>query len=208
MAKREGVASYILAGGESSRMGRDKALLEFGGIPLVLHIASLAEPFTGAPVIVGRPDRYKNLSMRVISDDTPGIGPLGGVATALRDSSEPWNLVLGCDLPLLTSDWLEYLIDRALTSAADAVVPQSAAGAEPLCAMYRKSCEARFAKAIARGVRKVTDGFVELNVERIEPLESMIFDAGGLLFKNLNSKKDIEEIADALERKYGKVARQ
>src|SRR5271170_1000900 len=102
MAKRDGVAAYILAGGESSRMGRDKALLDFGGTPLVLHIASLAQPFTGAPIIVGPPDRYAHLNLRVIPDDALGIGPLGGIATALRDSREPWNLVLGCDLPLLT----------------------------------------------------------------------------------------------------------
>jgi molybdopterin-guanine dinucleotide biosynthesis protein A len=188
-------------------MGRDKALLDFGGTPLILHIASLAHPLTGAPAIVGPPDRYANLNLRVIPDDTAGIGPLGGIATALRDSREPWILVLGCDLPLLTSKWLGYLIDRALKSAADAIVPQSAAGAEPLCAMYRKGSAASIAKAIARGVRKVTDWIAELNVEPIEPQEWKNFDSSGQLFRNLNSLKDIEEIAAALERKYGKVAR-
>jgi molybdopterin-guanine dinucleotide biosynthesis protein A len=204
--KRDGVAAYILAGGKSSRMGRDKALLDFGGTPLILRIASLAQPLTGAPAIVGPPDRYANLNLRVIPDDAAGIGPLGGIATALRDSREPWNLILGCDLPLLTSEWLAYLIDRALVSAADAIVPQSAAGAEPLCAMYRKSCEANVAKSIARGVRKVTGCLAALKIERIEPHEWKAFDACGLLFRNLNSLKDIEEIAVALERKYGKVA--
>jgi len=204
--KRDGVAAYILAGGKSSRMGRDKALLDFGGTPLILRIASLAQPLTGAPAIVGPPDRYENLNLRVIPDDAAGIGPLGGIATALRDSREPWNLILGCDLPLLTSEWLAYLIDRALVSAADAIVPQSAAGAEPLCAMYRKSCEANVAKSIARGVRKVTGCLAALKIERIEPHEWKAFDACGLLFRNLNSLKDIEEIAAALERKYGKVA--
>jgi molybdopterin-guanine dinucleotide biosynthesis protein A len=187
-------------------MGRDKALLDFGGTPLILRIASLAQPLTGAPAIVGPPDRYANLNLRVIPDDAAGIGPLGGIATALRDSREPWNLILGCDLPLLTSEWLAYLIDRALVSAADAIVPQSAAGAEPLCAMYRKSCEANVAKSIARGVRKVTGCLAALKIERIEPHEWKAFDACGLLFRNLNSLKDIEEIAAALERKYGKVA--
>jgi molybdopterin-guanine dinucleotide biosynthesis protein A len=206
MAKRGGVAAYILAGGKSSRMGRDKALLDFGGTPLILRIASLAQPLTGAPAIVGPPHRYANLNLRVIPDDAPGIGPLGGIATALRDSREPWNLILGCDLPLLTSEWLAYLIDRALASAADAIVPQGTAGAEPLCAMYRKSCEAGIVKVIAHGVRKVTDGIAELSIERIEPREWKKFDSSGLLFRNLNFPKDIEDIAATLERKYGKVA--
>jgi molybdenum cofactor guanylyltransferase len=208
MAKRDGVAAYILAGGKSSRMGHDKAFLDLGGTPLVLHIASLVQPLIGEPVIVGPPNRYAKLKLRVIPDDALEIGPLGGIATALRDSHEPWNLVLGCDLPLLTSEWLEYLIDRAIASAADAVVPQSAAGPEPLCAMYRKSCAGILEKVIARGVRKVTDALAEIIVERIEPQEWKPFDAGGLLFKNLNSLKDIEEIEVALERRYGKVARQ
>src|ERR1700733_674756 len=208
MAKKGGVAAYILAGGKSSRMGRDKALLDFGGTPLILHIVSLVQPLTGAPTVIGPPDRYANLNLRVIADDEPDIGPLGGIVTAVRDSREPWNLVLGCDLPLLTSEWLAYLIDRALASSADAVVPQTAAGGEPLCAMYRKSCEAGIAREIARGVRKVTDALAQLNVERIEPLEWKNFDPSGQLFKNLNSLKDIEEIAAALQQRYGKVALQ
>jgi len=206
VAKRDGVGGYILAGGKSSRMGRDKALLDFGGTPLILHIASVMRPLTDAPVVVGPPDRYAILNQRVIADDEPGIGPLGGIVTALRDSREPWNLVLGCDLPLLTSEWLAYLIDRALASSVDAVVPQSAAGAEPLCAMYRKSCEAGIAKEIARGVHKVTDALVQLKVERIQPQEWKNFDPSGQLFRNLNSLKDIEEIAAALQQRYGKVA--
>ncbi len=204
--KRDGVAAYILAGGESSRMGRDKALLDFGGVPLIQHIASLVQPLTGTPVVVGPSDRYVNLKLRVIPDDAQGVGPLGGIATALRDSREPWNLILGCDMPLLTSEWLAHLIDRALNSEADAILPQSAHGAEPLCAMYRKRCEASIMKAIARGVRKVTDCVAALSIERIEPEEWKTFDSSGLLFRNLNSPQDIEDIAATLERKYGKVA--
>jgi molybdopterin-guanine dinucleotide biosynthesis protein A len=203
---KAGVAAYILAGGASSRMGRDKALIGFGGMPLVLHIAALAEPFTGLPTIVGPPERYAKLNLRVVADDAPGLGPLGGIATALRDTRAEWNLILGCDLPFLTSEWLKYLIDRALRSAADAVLPHGAAGAEPLCAMYQKRCEMRIVDAITRGVRRVTDGLVELDVERIVPEDWKAFDTGGLLFKNMNSAKDLEEISAALERKYGRVA--
>src|SRR5208282_6089559 len=129
MSRRQGVAGYILAGGESSRMGRDKALLVIGGAPLVGRTAALVALLTGPPTIIGAPERYESFGYRVIGDDAPGLGPLGGIATALRDSRESWNLIVGCDLPFLTNEWLAYLIDRALRSQADAVVPQSAAGA-------------------------------------------------------------------------------
>jgi molybdenum cofactor guanylyltransferase len=208
MAAKAGVATYILAGGESSRMGRDKAMIDIGGAPLIVRIAELVMPLTGDPVVIGPPDRYAHLKMRVVPDDVHGLGPLGGIATSLRDSQQPWNLILGCDLPLLTVEWLQYLINRALVSRADAVLPQNAAGLEPLCAMYRTRCATTVRAAIERDVRKVTDGLANLDVVRIEPREWGVFDADGHLFKNLNSPKDIEEIAALLERKYGKAAMQ
>ena len=206
MSKFGSVATYILAGGESSRMGRDKALIEFAGTPLIMHIAAVVEPLTGLPTVVGPPERYESLNLRVIADDAPGIGPLGGIATALRDTSTEWNLVLGCDLPFLTSEWLGYLVGRAQRSTASVVIPHSSAGAEPLCAMYRKNCEPSIESALTRGVRKVTDGFAGLAVEKVGQEELRPFDPEGLLFRNLNSMKDIEEISAALEKKYGKVA--
>jgi len=202
MSRRQGVAGYILAGGESSRMGRDKALLVIGGAPLVGRTAALVALLTGPPTIIGAPERYESFGYRVIGDDAPGLGPLGGIATALRDSRESWNLIVGCDLPFLTNEWLAYLIDRALRSQADAVVPQSAAGAEPLCAMYRKHCEPSVREAILRGVRKVMDGFAAIQVEGIPPEEWKSFDPCGILFKNVNSPQDFEEAGAVFKREY------
>ncbi|HUJ82262.1 MAG TPA: molybdenum cofactor guanylyltransferase [Candidatus Acidoferrales bacterium] len=197
MPPRDGIAAYILAGGQSSRMGRDKAMLAPGGIPLLLRTAALVAPLAGPPIIVGPPTRYIALGYNVIPDDAPGIGPLGGIATALRHSNQGWNLILGCDLPFMTSDWLDYLIGRAVESSADAVVPQSAAGAEPLCAMYRKTCVTPVLAAIATGVRKVTDAFTSLTIESVPPQEWKPFDESGQLFKNMNTPEDFEA-ADAM----------
>ena len=138
-------------------MGRDKAMLAPGGIPLLMRIAALLAPLAGPPTIIGPPTRYSALGYNVIPDDAPGIGPLGGIATALRHSNQPWNLIVGCDLPFLTSQWLDYLTARAVESNADAVVPESDSGAEPLCAMYRKTCVTPVLAAISQGTRKVTD---------------------------------------------------
>jgi len=207
MDSKLSVAAYILAGGQSSRMGCDKALLDFGGSPLILRIAEIVAPLAGAAVIVGPPERYSALNLRILPDDSPGLGPLGGISTALRETGAEWNLLLGCDLPFLTSQWLAYLMDRAAQSDADAVLPYSDRGAEPLCAMYRKGCASAIAAAVARGVRKVTDGLAELSIARVEPDDWKRFDAQGLLFKNLNSSKDLEEIGATLKRKYGTVAR-
>jgi molybdopterin-guanine dinucleotide biosynthesis protein A len=192
-------AGFILAGGESSRMGVDKGLLEIAGEPMILRAAQLVESVAGAqPVVVGTPEKYRDLGLRAIADDWPGCGPLGGIATALRASDADWNLVVACDLPYLTREWLEYLLQRARDSAEEAVVPmnltpENKRGAEPLCAMYHKGCEPTLRRALERGVRKVTDGLAELRVEVIEPKEWKGFDSDGLLFKNVNTLADYEQ---------------
>jgi molybdopterin-guanine dinucleotide biosynthesis protein A len=193
MRRFEQVAGFVLAGGASSRMGRDKALLEIGGVPLLLRVARLAGPLVVTMTIIGPPERYRHLGLPIVGDDQPGLGPLGGIATALRFSAHEWNLVLGCDLPYLNAAWLEYLIARAAASAADALLPETARGAEPLCAMYRKSCAVRIAAALAAGVRKITEGLAGLTVERLDEREWKAFDSNGRLFKNMNTPADYED---------------
>lgn len=193
MALVRQVAGFILAGGESSRMGRDKGLLELGGVPLLARTARLVEAVAGPPAVVGGAGECRSLGLPVIADDWPGAGPLGGIATALGASSAPWNLIVACDLPHLTQAWLAYLVERALASQGDAVLPMSARGAEPLCAMYHQRCAPAIGAALAQGTRKVTEGLRSVLVEMIGPLEWKGFDSEGLLFKNMNSPEDYEE---------------
>jgi molybdopterin-guanine dinucleotide biosynthesis protein A len=203
MAPRDHIATFILAGGQSSRMGRDKAMLAPGGIPLLMRTAALLAPLAGPPTIIGPPTRYSALGYNVIPDDAPGIGPLGGIATALRHSNQPWNLIVGCDLPFLAAEWLEYLTARAIESNADAVIPRSDAGTEPLCAMYRKTCLTPVLAAIAEGTRKVTDALAALRIDVVQPHEWKAFDESGHLFKNMNTPEDFEEADAILEDELG-----
>jgi molybdopterin-guanine dinucleotide biosynthesis protein A len=184
------VAAFILTGGASTRMGADKALLEIGGAPLLVRAATLLAPLTATVTVVGAPQRYAHLNLRVIADDQPGLGPLGGIATALGHTSSLWNLIVACDLPYLTREWLDYLIGRALASSADALLPQSEHGDEPLCAVYHQRCAAPIARALARGVRKVTDGLAACVVEKVLLAEWKPFDSSGCLFKNMNTPED------------------
>ena len=187
------IGGFVLAGGASSRMGRDKALLELGGVPMIVRTARLVESVAGGATVVGAPETYERLGLRAIRDDWPGAGPLGGIATALRATERAWNLVVACDLPYLTKEWLEYLAGRGRVSTADAVVPLDKGGAEPVCAMYNKKCEAAVWLALDRGVRKAKDGLEHLRVEYVEPGEWKRFDSEGLLLKNMNSPADYEE---------------
>ena len=193
MSTKQSIEGFVLAGGESARMGREKALLELCGMPMIVRTARLVERVAGRVTVVGTPEKFEPLGLRAIRDEWRGAGPLGGIAAALRASGSAWNLIVACDLPYLTKDWLEFLIERAETSKMEAVLPMNDKGAEPLCAMYGKACEAAIWLALDRGVRKVTEGLAHVRVEYVERSEWKVFDSEGLLFKNMNSPADYEK---------------
>lgn len=201
MREQKDFAAFILAGGESTRMGRDKALLEFGGRPLILRMAALLSSAVAQPTVVAPPEKFRGFGLPMIADDHPGFGPLGGIATALRTTNKEWNLIVGCDLPFLSREWLVYLVQRASRSKADVVLPHSEGGAEPLCAVYHNRCLPSITAALQRGTRKVTDGLAGLNIETIPFEEAKPFDSEGLLFKNMNSPSDCEEVQARFSRK-------
>jgi molybdopterin-guanine dinucleotide biosynthesis protein A len=189
-------SSYILAGGQSSRMGRDKALLPFRSVPLIAHLASVVSELDIPVTIVGPRSKYDQLGFRVIEDLTPNSGPLAGIDAALHDpaSASPWRLILGCDLPHLTPQFLTFLCDRAAHSSSHAIVPLNSSGPEPLCAVYSAECASVVSAALARAIRKVTDIYADLAVDFIPPADWKPFDPHGLLFKNLNTPSDYESL--------------
>jgi len=197
------VAGFILAGGASSRMGRDKGLLDFGGVPLILHTARLLEPLVAKVTVVGSPSRYASLGLHTISDmdhpqalnrpDILGNGPVAGITTALEATHSLWNLIVACDLPYLSTEWLDWLLSRALRSQGEAVIPRTVRGIEPLAAVYRRECLAPISAALARGVRKVSVAIAELRVELVYPLEWRRIEPNGLILRNMNAPGDYKE---------------
>ena len=207
MTRHNHVAAFILAGGVSSRMGREKGLLEFGGEPLIVRTARLIEPLVTEVTVVGPPERYAALGLRAIADryfgEREGLEaartPLVGIATALNAAKMPWNLILACDLPYLTAAWLDWLVARAVDSSAQIVMPRTSSGLEPLAAVYRRECATPIVAALERGVRKVTDALAEFRVEC--PLESdwSELDPEGRVLRNMNAPSDYEEARKWLE---------
>jgi molybdopterin-guanine dinucleotide biosynthesis protein A len=198
-------AAFILAGGRSSRMGRDKAWLKLAGLPLVLRVARAVEPLVSAVTVIGPPasdaGRFESLGLAVIPDRVAAraasgessCGPLGGIITALNATQCSWNLVLACDLPYITQAWLEWLLGRAgasQVSGAQAVVPERTSGVEPLAAVYRKECGQVLAEALGRDVRKVSEALRGLRVARIPEAEWLALDPEGNVLANMNTPED------------------
>ncbi len=153
-----GRAGFVLVGGQSARMGRDKALLPYGGATLAEHVAARVQAAAGSVTLVGHPERYGALPYPLIPDIRAGNGPLGGVEAALRNTTARWNLIVACDMPSLTVDFLASLLAAAETCGGQCLVPVSPSGRpEPLCAVWDRGCANPVTQALERGLRKMTD---------------------------------------------------
>lgn len=158
-------AGFVLVGGKSSRMGRDKALLAYGGATLVQHVAKRVAAAAGCATLVGSPQKYGGLGYPVIPDMREGAGPAAGIEAALRATCAEWNLVVACDMPGVTVDFLSALLEEARRTGADCLLPLSGQGrAEPLCAVYRRSALQAFEAALAAGICKITRAIEGLRV--------------------------------------------
>jgi molybdopterin-guanine dinucleotide biosynthesis protein A len=198
------LAGYVMAGGGSTRFGQDKARVLFAGQPMLSRMVELVSGVTGSAVVVAPLTRYRDLSLAVIEDRWPGEGPLGGIVTALQHTQKlagacAWNLIVSCDMPFLTHDWLAHLAERATASEADVVVPRSAHGLEPLCACWRTASAAILEAAFARGVRRVTEAISLLPTEVLDESDWTRFDSSGRLFWNMNTAQDYAEAQRMLE---------
>jgi molybdopterin-guanine dinucleotide biosynthesis protein A len=172
------VGGYVLAGGNSSRMGTDKALLQIDGIALAQQTAALVREAAGNATLVGDPTKYGGLGIPVIPDLRPGNGPLAGMEAALLHSNAEWNLIVACDMACLRVDFLAGLCARALDlpAGADGLVPCDAnQRRQPLSAIYRRRCLTAFSAALDAGTRKVTEVIAGLNMHTWEAPDPLVF---------------------------------
>ena len=204
------VEAFLLVGGKSSRMGRDKSLLEINGVTQIQRAANLLTPLVSRITLVtsatqlANPEstnRYSNLGLATVADRWPNTGPLGGIATALASAKPPWCLILACDMPFVTKDWITYLLDHIAQSQsnADVIIPETQRGLEPLCAIYRTSCAPVLTATLELGVRKVTDALAELDLKRISENQWRHFSPDGNLFGSLNTWQDYLEARQRLK---------
>jgi molybdopterin-guanine dinucleotide biosynthesis protein A len=129
---------WVLAGGRSLRMGRDKAEVEIAGIPLLERMLRKLRTLGLRTRVAGRREALEGIAAEVESDLHPDCGPLSGIETALSRSEKPLVLVLGIDLPLIETDFLRWMLERARVTGAMAMIPRLLGEPQPLCAVYRR----------------------------------------------------------------------
>lgn len=201
MQKGFPVGGFVLVGGESQRMGKDKALLELQGQPLFLRTVELLRPHVGEVTLLGPPARYARFGLRVLPDRIPERGPLAALCTGLESSSYEWSVFLACDLPFLEGRFLEILLQRALAGNVEAVVPQTADGWQPLCAAYHRRCLPLMQPALEEGGAGIVDVLTALCIDVLGTDALTQFGFSQRIFKNMNTVEDWEEVKHELEMK-------
>jgi molybdopterin-guanine dinucleotide biosynthesis protein A len=139
-------------------MGRDKAMLACGSVTLLERVAAQVAAAAGSVTVVGGAHRYQLLGLPTLEDAVEGRGPLAGICSALAATAAPWNLVVACDMPALTAEFLVEILERAESCGGDSLIPVSSSGRlEPLCAAYHREALPRLGEALARGVLALRD---------------------------------------------------
>lgn len=199
------VRGFVQAGGGSTRFGTDKALVRLGGKTMLERTGELLATVCDTVTIVAPAGKYSDSPWPVLTDGWPGQGPLGGIRSALAAIQDPkapplWALILSCDMPFLTQEFLAELCVRASHSSALVVVPlQSATGFEPLCACWNAEALGGVQTAFDEGVRKVTQAMKRLHMEVLDESFWKRFDTGNRLFWNMNTSADYDEARRILE---------
>ncbi|MGH2619513.1 MAG: molybdenum cofactor guanylyltransferase [Anaerolineales bacterium] len=180
----------VQAGGRSSRMGRDKALIPLGGIPLIEHVLRRAAGLAAEVLITtNRPTELAYLGIRLVADHEPGAGALPGLLTALEAARGETVLLLACDLPFVCRPLLEHLL--SLAHEAQVVVPKWSDNLEPLHAVYSRSCADAVRAAVQAGQQRMIDILPRVTQRVVDEAAITQFDPHGWSFFNVNTPKDL-----------------
>ncbi len=185
----------VQAGGQSTRMGEDKALKPFLGRPLIERVIERLKPIADEIIVTtNRPEDYSFLEYRLVPDLKPGRGALGGLYTALASATGDMVAVVACDMPFASPKLFEAAARLMVEEEADVVIAESAEGMEPLHALYRReACVPAIEAAIAADQWKVIAWFPQVKVRVLGPEEIQDTDPSGLCFWNLNTPEEFVE---------------
>ena len=189
------LAVVIQAGGQSSRMGRDKGLVEIAGRPMIDYVIDqVADLADDVLITTNNINEYIQFGLRMVTDKEPGAGALPGLQTALSGAMGAFALVIACDMPFVNRGLLEYQIDKAFETDADVVVPEWNGRLQTMHAVYRKeTCLVAVEKALGAGEAKMTSFYGDLNVITVGADEIAKFSPTGKSFRNINTPADLEE---------------
>jgi len=184
------VVSAILAGGKSTRIGRDKATLVLDSEPLIRRVYDVAQGAFDHIVVVSSDHAIlPGMSIPIIKDVVSVQSPLAGIVSALIHTGADYVFALACDMPFLSGGAIRYMLNNI--AGEDIIIPKTEKGYEPLHAIYGRSCISYMLTLIERGMYKVRDIFPYLSVKAVEG-SPLFFCNGVSVFTNINTQEEFE----------------
>jgi molybdenum cofactor guanylyltransferase len=185
--RNQDIEAYILAGGESRRMGADKGLMPLKAIPMVKYVIEVLEASQYKVKLISGNEAYQKFGLPVYKDVIPGKGPMGGLLTALQHAEKEYVLLIGCDMPFISKGILERLIENS--KAESITVAETNGKINPLLAIYPRNLLKQIQENIKQGNLKMQDFILE-NHHQIVPMDSI----GGIdpiHLTNINTKEEL-----------------
>ena len=193
IADRRRVGGIILAGGSSSRLGQDKALIKAAGMTLIERVVQRLQLVVDEIVLVtDDPLRVSFLGLPMVEDTFAGVGTLGGLHAGLAALEAEYGVAVGCDMPFLNPDLLRYLI--SLRHGYDVVMPMLGKYYEPLHAVYGKRCLPAIEETIEAGQGRIMHACSCAHVRYVQDTQMVPYDPGLLSFFNVNEPQDLERM--------------
>ena len=190
MKFKENICGFILAGGKSSRMGTDKALLMFQDKPLLLHMIKLVEPFCSTITVSGINMGYEHFGVDLIPDLFPDCGPISGLYSSLCYSEKEWNFFVSVDVPFVNDELFVSLISNIGES--DCIIPKHISRVEPLIGLYHRRTRFVIEEMIASGDYRLTNMISKLNSKYLNCND--LINKYPRLFMNINRMEDYQSI--------------
>ncbi len=188
------INAYILAGGNSSRMGTDKGMMLLNGKPIVQYVLEqLQLTFKNVSIVSNNPE-YEMFGVEVIPDIITGVGPAGGVFAALNHSDKAYNFIVGCDMPFITTSIIDLVLNEVAN--ADIVLPLISGRLEPLFGIYSKSCIQIWHGLINQKIIKLQDMVSYFNLKKIDL--DRLGQYNDIFLTNINTRADLEKAINIL----------
>lgn len=198
------ITIVLQAGGESTRMGKDKAFLPFLGTPLIERLVDRFKGMDSKIVVISKNlAAYQDLGLPVFGDVLPGRGALGGLLTALSVAETPFVGLIAVDMPFASPGLIQHMAERIQESIWDGILPSTRNGLEPLHAVYRReSCLPLVKKAIEQDLWRMKAWHDKANLKILTPGETKQITGSDHTFLNLNTPEDLNS-AEEIARNYG-----
>ncbi|HNX22602.1 MAG TPA: molybdenum cofactor guanylyltransferase [Spirochaetota bacterium] len=188
----ENIKCCIIAGGKSGRFGSDKSLHIYDGKPLISHTYDAVKPvFDEIYIIAPGGEKFSFLDAKIIPDIIPGLGPIGGIYTAVESLDLERVFIFPCDMPFINTEFIKYMTE--IPDYYDIIVPELNGRYQPLHAIYSKRCADGIKRKIELKDYRMSGFYEGYNIRAVNEDEIGFYDDPFRMFKNINFREDLEE---------------